>query len=74
MIQNSNGQNVITAATEPALQVGGGADLRLRHGLYWRIGEVTYSYVFIPLPSGAITPNGLTGTVFSTGLVLQIFR
>jgi hypothetical protein len=73
-IQNSNGQNVLTAATEPAMQVGGGADLRLRHGLYWRIGEVTYSYMFIPLPSGTVTPNGLSGTVFNTGLVLQIFR
>jgi hypothetical protein len=69
-----NGQDVLSAATEPALQVGGGADLLLNRRVLWRMGEVTYNHMFIPLPSGAVVPNGLSGPVFSTGLALQIFH
>jgi hypothetical protein len=73
-IQYSNGQDVLTAATEPAFRAGGGIDLQLTRRMFWRMGEVTYGHVFVHVPAGVVGPNGPTGTNFSTGLVLKILR
>jgi hypothetical protein len=72
--QYANGQDVLISATEPAFQAGGGVDFRLTHRTLWRMGEVTYSHMFIPLPTGTVGLDGPTGIVFSTGLVLKIFH
>lgn len=73
-IQSPNGQYLLTAATEPALRAGGGIDLQLTRHMFWRMGEVTYSHMFVPIPSGWVGPGGPKGANFSTGLVLKILR
>jgi hypothetical protein len=73
-IQYPSGQYVLTAATEPALRAGGGIDLQLTRHMFWRMGEVTYSHMFVPIPSGWVGPDGPQGANFSTGLVLKILR
>jgi hypothetical protein len=70
--QYPNGEDVLTAATDPAIQAGGGIDLRINRRLYWRLGEVTYSHMFVPVPAGTVGPDAFKGTNFSTGLVLKI--
>jgi hypothetical protein len=66
IVHYPNGQDVLTSDTAAALQIGGGADLRLGHHVSWRIADVTYSKMFATdAPSGAI---------FSTGLVVRIFH
>ena len=61
-----NGMDMLTASTKPALEAGGGLDLRLTRRFSWRTGEMMYGYVF-----GPDEPSGIT---FSSGLILRIFR
>jgi hypothetical protein len=74
IVQYPNGEDVLTAATEPALQAGGGIDVQLSHRIYWRLGEVTYSHMFVSVPAGTFGPDGPKGANFSTGLVIKILR
>ena len=58
--------DTLTASNKPALEAGGGLDLRLTRRLSWRTGEVMYGYVF-----GRDQPWGVT---LSSGLIWRIFR
>jgi hypothetical protein len=61
-----DGMDVLAASTRPALEAGGGLEIRLTPRLAWRTGDVMYGCVF-----GQNEPKGVT---FSSGLSLRIFK
>lgn len=61
-----NGQDVLTASTSPAIEAGGGLNLRVSRRISWKIGEVIYGRSF-----SANQPEGVT---FSSGIAVSLFR
>jgi|GEM_PF-4394798 len=60
------GQDVLIASTAPAMEAGGGLNLRLSPRISWKIGEVIYGRSF--------SANQPQGTTFSSGIAVMLFR
>ncbi len=62
----SDGQDVLKASTTPAMEAGGGFNVRLSPRISWKLGEVLYGRSF-----SANQPQGAT---FSSGIAVRLFR